>query len=91
MVKGRLAQADVFNVPVSAIFTDENGQQSVWLVDKQSMTVRKAKVTVGDLVGENATIQAGVNSGDQVITAGASYLTEGQKVREITDELRERR
>ena len=29
--------------------------------------------------------------GDEVVTAGASFLTEGQEVRAITDELRERR
>ncbi len=91
MIKGSMAAETVFSVPVSAVFTDENGQQSVWVVDKPSMMTRKAKVTVGDLVGESATILAGVNGGDQIITAGASYLTEGQKVREITDELRERR
>ena len=91
MLKGRAADETVFSVPVSAVFTDENGQQSVWVIDKQSMTARKAKVTVGDLVGESAMIRVGVNTGDQIVTAGASYLTEGQKVREITDELRERR
>ena len=81
----------VFNVPVSAVFTDENGDQCLWTLDEQFMTVRKAAVQVGQLVGESATILGGVGGGQKIVTAGASYLSEGQKVREITDELRERR
>jgi multidrug efflux pump subunit AcrA (membrane-fusion protein) len=56
LLKGRSEGESVFNVPVSAVFTDEMGQQSVWILEEQSMTVGKAQV-----------------------------------VREITDELRERR
>ncbi len=55
------------------------------------MTVRKAKVRVGELVGESVMLLDGVKEGDIVVTAGASYLTEGQKVREIVSELRKRR
>ena len=55
------------------------------------MTVQKQKVEVGELVGESVMLLAGVNNGDTVITAGAGFLEEGQQVREITTELRERR
>ena len=45
-------------------------------------------------IGQEA-ITAGMSSamqeGDKVITAGANFLTQDQKVRLITDELRERR
>ncbi len=82
---------DVFNVPVAAVFTDENGKQCLWILEEQSMTTRKAEVKVGDLMGSSARILAGVAAGDTVVTAGANYLTEGQKVRQITDELRDRR
>ncbi len=80
-----------FSVPVSAVFTDESGDSCVWVLDKSTMTVRKAKVRVGELVGESVLLLDGVKEGDVVVTAGASYLTEGQKVREIVSELRKRR
>jgi RND family efflux transporter MFP subunit len=80
-----------YSVPISAVFADESGSQCVWLLDEQSMTPRKTPVEVGELVGGSAMILGDVSEGDIVITAGASYLDEGQRVRIITDELRERR
>ncbi len=90
-VQAEGAAALGFSVPVAAVFTDENGDACVWLLDNSTMTVRKAKVQVGEMAGESVMLLSGVKQGDTVITAGASYLTEGQKVREIVSELRERR
>lgn len=80
-----------FQVPVSAVFADETGTQCVWILDQDEMTARKAPVEVGDLVDGSILILKGVSEGNTVITAGASFLEEGQRVRIITDELRERR
>ena len=80
-----------FSVPVSAVFTDENGKSCVWTLDKQTMTPKKVQVTAGEMAGESVMLEGGVSEGDTVITAGASFLNEGQKVREVTTELRERR
>ena len=91
LVQKSVGAESIFNVPVSAVFTDGNGDQCVWILNEQSMTVRKTPVRVGQLVGEAATILGGVDGGSKIVTAGASYLAEGQTVREITDELRERR
>jgi len=91
LVKGLSQGEFVFNVPVAAVFTDEMGQQSVWILEEQSMTVGKAQVEVGALVGDSVALLSGVSPGQSIVTAGASFLAEGQKVREITDELRERR
>jgi len=91
VLKERSDDEFVFNVPVSAVFTDEDGQQSVWIVEEPSMTVGKAQVEVGALVGDSVALLSGVSPGQSIVTAGASFLAEGQKVREITDELRDRR
>ena len=91
VLKERSNDEFVFNVPVSAVFTDEMGQQSIWILEEQSMTVGKARVEVGALVGESVVLLSGVSPGQTIVTAGASFLAEGQKVREITDELRDRR
>ncbi len=55
------------------------------------MLSRQVPVDVGDLTGDAAIILAGLESGDRIITAGASAITPCQQVRLITDELRERR
>ena len=90
LLEERSQGGDAFNVPVSSIFTDENGDQCVWILDDQSMTVAKARVSVGNLVGGSAALLEGVSSGQTIVVAGASYLTEGQRVRQMAGELRER-
>ncbi len=78
-----------FLVPVVAVFTDETGASCVWKMTP-SGTVEKVKVTVGEMTGDQIAIAAGLKRGDKIITAGATSLREGQKVRKITSELRER-
>ena len=80
-----------FSVPVAAIFADESGDQCVWKLDTDSMTTHKVKVGIEQLAGDRALILGGVARGDTIVTAGASYLEEGQTVRPVVDELRERR
>ena len=46
------------------------------------MTVSKRKVTVKEGIGSRLVIEAGLNPGDIIVGAGASYLAEGMKVRE---------
>ena len=81
----------VATVPVSAVLAGERGSYFVWVVEEGSMLSRQVPVEVADLTGDAAIILAGLESGDRIITAGASAITPGQKVRLITDELRERR
>jgi RND family efflux transporter MFP subunit len=80
-----------YSVPVAAIFADEDGNQCVWKLQTETMTTHKTKVEIDQLVGGNALILGGVAEGDTIVTAGASFLEEGQTVRPIVDELRERR
>jgi RND family efflux transporter MFP subunit len=80
-----------YSVPISAVFADEGGNHCVWKLDKDSMTTRKTKVEIEQLAGGSALILGGVSKGDTIVTAGASFLEEGQKVRPVVDELRERR
>jgi RND family efflux transporter MFP subunit len=79
-----------FNVPSAAVFTDSGGEVSVWKVDS-SGTISKVRVSITNMTGGSATIAEGVQAGDTIVTAGASFLSEGQRVRPITTELRERR
>ncbi|MEH6403788.1 MAG: efflux RND transporter periplasmic adaptor subunit [Sneathiella sp.] len=68
-------------IPVTAMATFPGEQGSfVWLIDKDSMTVKRTKVEVGDLTDHGITITNGLSKGDRVVVAGVNYLKEGQKV-----------
>jgi membrane fusion protein, multidrug efflux system len=72
--------AGVAKLPLSAVL-QQQGKTSVWLVDKQSMTVKVQPVTVAGADGNSVIIAGGVNPGQEVVTAGVHMLTPGQKVR----------
>lgn len=69
-------------VPALAVFADEAGTSSVWVIEKESMTVTRRKVTTGSLTGKD-TIQilSGLKDGDVIAVSGVSKLREGMKVR----------
>jgi RND family efflux transporter MFP subunit len=80
-----------FTVPVAAIFADEQDLSYVWTLDSSTMTPRRVQVGVGEMVGDSVVVTEGLVVGDEIITAGTHFVREGQPVRRITDELRERR
>ncbi len=67
-------------VPLSAVLA-EGDKQFVWLVDPQMMTVTRRDISVSEGVGEYLVVQSGLQAGDTVVGAGASYLYEGMKIR----------
>lgn len=72
------------SVPLSAIASDGTSTY-VWVVDDETMTVSRRDVTVADGIGEFAIVTEGLSPGDTIVTAGASFLTEGMQVRPWTD------
>jgi RND family efflux transporter MFP subunit len=71
-----------FNIPKSAIFTNNGIENYVWVVDPNTLTVHKKVVKIDESNKENIIIvQEGLTSGDRVVTAGTSFLAEGQKVK----------
>lgn len=79
-----------FTVPVASVMGDPTGEAFVWVVNS-SMQVEERPVTIQELVGSSAIVSQGLSAGDRIVSAGASFLADGQEVREITDELRERK
>lgn len=67
-------------VPLSAI-TSDGDKNYVWVVNKQDMTVAKREVTIAKGVGDIQVITKGLELKEWVVSAGASYLYEGMKVR----------
>lgn len=72
---------DVFVLPQSAIFTDNLHMTYVWVVDPNSQTVHKKAVRLENASGKCVHVLEGIHNGDWVVTAGTSFLSEGQQVK----------
>ena len=70
-------------VPVSALFSPDDAavdQVFVWIVNKDDNVVTRRPVQVVTTATRGARIK-GVEAGERIVTAGASYLSDGQKIR----------
>lgn len=71
-------------VPVSAIWSDGEGQACVWVVEADS-TVTKRPVSVEQrLSGKNIRITSGLKGDEKVVRAGVNVLQPGEKVNIIS-------
>jgi RND family efflux transporter MFP subunit len=69
-------------VPVTAVFTAEAGEESfVWVIDESAKTVSRRAVTAGELTERGVLVSEGLSAGEWIATAGVHYLREGQPVR----------
>jgi len=68
------------SVPLTAIATDDD-QKYVWVVDRETMIVSRRNITVEDGVGANLNVSSGLESGETIVAAGISFLSERMKVR----------
>ena len=71
--------------PLSAIVaSEENNDKFVY--NAQSQKVERRQIEESGLVGkDNVIITKGLKAGDQVVSAGATRLVEGQQVKVLTD------
>ena len=70
-------------VPIAAVFAPDKSAPEkayVWVVDGSSATVAQRSVEIASVSSRGLRI-VGVEAGERIVTAGVSYLTEGQKVR----------
>lgn len=74
-----MAKSEV-TVPMHSIFT-EGDKKYVWLVDPKNKKVKKTEIAVAKSIGEFITVKSGLNDGDIVVGAGASYLSDGMTVK----------
>ncbi len=66
-------------LPASAVIADTSKKATVWIVDEKTMTAHPKSVSTGLMSGRLIQVE-GLQPGDRVITAGASFLREGMKV-----------
>jgi membrane fusion protein, multidrug efflux system len=72
----------VLRLPLSAVIS-RDGKPMVWKFDATDSTVRAAAIRTGGLDGDGVLVEAGVEPGDLIVTAGANLLREGQVVRAL--------
>jgi RND family efflux transporter MFP subunit len=70
-----------YEVPLTAIFSDEAQKSYVWVIDETSQTVSRREVETGELSPRGIYIRAGIEPGEWIATAGVHFLREGQQVR----------
>jgi len=52
----------------------------VWILDPETMTVSRRRVSIGAMDGDRVQVTAGLLPGDEVVTVGAAFLAEGMRV-----------
>ena len=74
-------------IPLAAVVASEqNDSKYAFVFNPQIQQVERRQITVADLMGrDEAIITAGLKAGEQVVTAGATRLVDGQNVKVLTD------
>jgi RND family efflux transporter MFP subunit len=72
-------------IPSSAVFSNNKGQPQVWIVDPKTSVIRAHSVKVANMMDNSIKVLEGVKPGDEIVTAGVSFLREGQKVAPIKE------
>jgi RND family efflux transporter MFP subunit len=73
-------------VPIAAVSKQDTGEQVVWILGSDQ-TVHRRTVTLGAPTGDQIEIVSGLQQGDRIVVAGATFLREGMKVRNLGDAL----
>jgi RND family efflux transporter MFP subunit len=68
-------------IPAHAARTDDSGEAFVWVVDPESMKVRRTPVTLGEFSGGLTQVTGGLEGGEQIATSGVHHLREEMQVR----------
>ncbi len=69
-----------FVLPLAAL-ARQGDQAVVWLVDRQTETVKPRPVTVAGFAGDGVRVTDGLAAGDLVVAAGTQFMREDMKVR----------
>ena len=80
-LKEEIPAEDRIVLPVTAVFSADEGKSFVWVVDKNSATVSRREVMADSLVDTGIPVREGLEVGELVATAGVHFLKEGQRVR----------
>lgn len=79
MFPSETANSAAIAIPVSAVISNNDKQATVWVVDEDNMTVNSKSVTPGLMIGDMMQV-TGLDSGERIVIAGASFLRKDMKV-----------
>lgn len=68
-------------LPETAVVANAEGQSAVWVFDSSTSSVERRSVTTGQVYSNGIEVVDGLKKDEWVVTAGAHYLSAGQKVR----------
>jgi len=77
---------DQILVPAVAVTKDSTGVQMAWSMDADGNVTRRP-VRTAAVTGNDIVVLEGLQPGDRIVTAGASFLRDGMKVRDLGDGL----
>jgi RND family efflux transporter MFP subunit len=75
----KMATQETIIVPQKAVSIQADGSKSVWIVDTNNITSKRAVIT-NSTYKNNWVIKSGLKTGDTVIVLGAMMLQPGSKV-----------
>ena len=64
------------------MFGNDDGGSSVWIVNRQTMTVRESVIQAGEVSANGIYVLSGIDPGDTIAVSGVANLREGMQVRE---------
>jgi RND family efflux transporter MFP subunit len=67
-------------LPIAAVQADSGLDARVWILDDDTMTVSSLPVTIGRMSGRRIEVKTGLSGGENVVSVGAAYLSEGMRV-----------
>jgi RND family efflux transporter MFP subunit len=70
-------------VPAGAVEAGPAGDFRVWVLNAADNTVHPVPVKVGSLANGRMEVLEGLQGGETIVSAGAGFLSEGQKVRPV--------
>jgi RND family efflux transporter MFP subunit len=75
------ARTPQITVPVEALLEADGAHATVFVLDGADAThATRRRIEIGELAGDRAEVREGLIPGDQVITEGASWITDGEPV-----------
>ncbi|MEI8703890.1 efflux RND transporter periplasmic adaptor subunit [Pseudoalteromonas sp. B62] len=75
-------------IPRSSLVPDNNNEYYVFVVDEEANHVRKRSVNLEKLSNEFALVNSGVSAGEIIIAKGAIFLSEGQSISLLSQDIR---
>ena len=88
---GLFAEADITppqtrayaTVPIEAIVEGDGQSAFVFVVQPDGISVRKTPIQVAFMEGNQAVVSNGLDTGSEIVTTGAPYLTEKKKISRV--------